>query len=315
MNVRYTPFEEFLARFNTVKSEAKGDPVKVETFYGQSENLTNAVDALYDFLVTADFERRFLHGPLKFHRQVPAGFETAWREYQKAWAPVITEHRISALATEFTASLSVEELKTLTSPDFEFEEHFDPRCDDGAAAIEDGNRLLEGQLSVWDEDRRLVNMTTIALEAWDYLQDTIGINIGGVFSRWRRVPVTFMPAHVSNKLGLTGRGSLFDLLDDAVRAYVAGAPAASVAMCRAALEIILKEHYLRPLGDPSLENLIDLAAERFSFIDAKRLHAHRRAANHILHDYARAKKLSAEDDDMIIDFLRNLKFLIQRAPT
>jgi hypothetical protein len=71
-----------------------------------------------------------------------------------------------------------------------------------------------------------------------------------------------MPAHVSNEHGLTEKGSLNDLLDDAVRAYVFGAPAAAIAMCRAALEMVLKRHYGQGQWDDvrGLDNLIVLAS-------------------------------------------------------
>ena len=77
-----------------------------------------------------------------------------------------------------------------------------------------------------------------------YLERTIGIDISTVFHRWHRMPPFFVPSHVSDKHGLTEKGSLYELLNDAIRAYVAGAPAASIAMCRACLEMVLREHYV-----------------------------------------------------------------------
>ena len=52
-----------------------------------------------------------------------------------------------------------------------------------------------------------------------------------------------MSALVANRYGASEKGSLLHLLDDAVRAYVSGAPAAAIALCRAALEMVLKRHY------------------------------------------------------------------------
>jgi len=68
----------------------------------------------------------------------------------------------------------------------------------------------------------------------------IGIDINGIFRRWREVPPIFMPSPVSNKQG-EEKGSLNDLLDNAVRAYVCGAPAAAIAMCRAVLKMVVKD--------------------------------------------------------------------------
>jgi len=315
---RATPFEEFIALFNRVKEEAKGDPKKIATFYGQSTALRDAVDALDRFTLWSDFERRYMHGPRKFHAQVPREFEPAWRDYTKHWAGPMAGAWLGELGFDLKIDVSETASAPSVADEAEYDEHFDPRWDDGAAAIQAGLDHLGDKLSDYEDadfgSPGAANLCRPALEAWDYLQNTIGIDISGIFHRWRTVPVMFLPAHVSNRHGLTEKGSLFDLLDDAVRAYVAGAPAASIAMCRAALEMVLREHYVRPTGDMSLDNLIDLAARRFAFLDAARLHRHRKAANRIMHGYTAAKKLTAEDEELILDFFRNLKFLIQRAP-
>lgn len=317
MSKRATPFEEFIALFNRVKEEAKGDPRRVTTFYGQSQVLSDAADALDQFLWRSDFERRFMHGPRKFHAQVPSEFEPAWRDYSKNWTGPIAGARLGELGFDLDKVASETPSAADAFDEPEYDEHFDPRWDDGAAAIQTGLDHLGDKLSDYEDaefgSTGAANLCRPALEAWDYLQKTIGIDVAGIFHRWRTVPVMFLPAHVSNRHGLTEKGSLFDLLDDAVRAYVAGAPAASTAMCRAALELVLREHYVRPTGEMSLDNLIDLAARRFEYLDAARLHRHRKAANRIMHGYV-AKKLTAEDEELILDFLRNLKFLIQRAP-
>jgi hypothetical protein len=83
-----------------------------------------------------------------------------------------------------------------------------------------------------DYDKLIANKCRIALDAFDYLVRNIGIDIADVFRRWREAPHIFMPPPVSNKHG-EEKGSLNDLLDNAVRAYVCGAPAAAIAMCRA----------------------------------------------------------------------------------
>jgi hypothetical protein len=93
------------------------------------------------------------------------------------------------------------------------------------------------------------------------------IDIGSVFRRWRRLPVVFMPAHVSNRYGASEKGSLSHLLDDAMRAYVFGAPCTAIVMCRAALEMVFKKHYGRGQWENEpLENLIVLASRKYDFV-------------------------------------------------
>ncbi|MGI3187377.1 hypothetical protein [Nioella aestuarii] len=70
------------------------------------------------------------------------------------------------------------------------------------------------------------------------------ISVEKAFGRWNKVPAVFVLAHVSDRHGVTEKGSLFELLNDAIRAYFARSPAAAIAMCRAALEMVLRENYL-----------------------------------------------------------------------
>jgi hypothetical protein len=143
------------------------------------------------------------------------------------------------------------------------------------------------------------------------------LDVRGVFERWQRVPVVLMPAHVANRYGASDKGSLPHLLDNAVRAYVFGAPAAAFAICRAAFEMILKRHY----GEGEWENpkeklskVIALAAER-GFIKREEITPLIERADGILHRYSQESVLSADDERTILIFLATLKSLIERAPT
>ena len=75
-----------------------------------------------------------------------------------------------------------------------------------------------------------------------------------------------------DRYGHSERGSQFDLLNDAVRAYVFGAFTAAIAMCRAVCEEVLKKHYgleiqkdRRGYG-PSLSTIIILAEAQIEWI-------------------------------------------------
>jgi hypothetical protein len=155
------------------------------------------------------------------------------------------------------------------------------------------------------------NSCRLALGAYDYLTKTIGLNIDDVFRRWRKVPVVFMPAHVSNQYGASDKGSLLHLLDDAVRAYVCGAPAAAILPYRAALETVLRGHYGHgQWKDVKLGKLLVLASQRYYFVQGRKIQPFVRLANRIAHDYLEADRLSEEDDRTILNFLKTLKFLI-----
>jgi hypothetical protein len=202
----------------------------------------------------------------------------------------------------------------LTDPD----EEFDPRTHDGAYLIKTLISYLRELIEKDDKlEAQIATDMRVSLGAYDYLTEMIGLDISEIFRRWESVPITFMPSHISKKVGQTEKGSLYDLLNDAVRAYVCGAPAAAISMCRAALEMVLKDHYgNNEWNDPRLKlgKIIFLASQKFDFIHEKRIRRLAQNANKILHNYSKRVRMSEEDEKTILEFLKTVKFLIQRAP-
>jgi hypothetical protein len=333
--------EEFVTLFNNLKEAAGNTPERVPIFYKDSKAIRDALESLHAFLARTDLKRRVFHGRKLFRTQRAAGFESAWKEYDAKWrfqviwpeasldVPPDLDELLASLDADVEPDPSTaQDGKPWTGeqiepeppiaeaepdgPDPEFEDSFDPRSHDGGAAIELGITQLEIEA---DSHGYAGNSCRLALGAYDYLTETIGLNIRSVFRRWRKVPVVFVPAHVSNRYGATDKGSLLHLLNDAVRAYVFGAPAAAVAMCRAALETVLKRHYGHDQWeDVKLGQLVVLASQRYDFVQEKRITPLVQKANRILHDYAQADRISPDDDRTILNFLKTVKFLIQRAP-
>ena len=73
-----------------------------------------------------------------------------------------------------------------------------------------------------------------------------------------------------------------------MRAYVCGAPAAAIAMCRA-------------------------AEKRFEFLRTLKLAELKETGDEILHRYHRRQPLGASDEKVIIDYMQSLKTLIQNV--
>ncbi len=253
MTTRLNSFEQFILLFEAVKRAAKDNPQQLRNSYDESNTIREAVDGLRFWLMRMDFERRVFHGSRKNFPQVPVDFEKAWFEYKELWETAVTTAWSAGLDREMYKSLAeifgvvrpvdsprmepVDDPKIWVCPDPNYEEEFDPLEHDGGEALEMGIQYLADREE--HGDYIIENIGRISTSAYDYLTQTIGIDVPDVFRRWRKVPVTFMPTHVSNKHGLTEKGSLYALLDDAVRAYVCGAPAAAITMCRAALEMVL----------------------------------------------------------------------------
>jgi hypothetical protein len=341
---RLRPTEEFIALFNNLKTATGGSPERVLRFYKDSTSIRDALHALHDFLARSDLERRVLHGR-KVLIPRAAGFEDAWNEYYAKWRfkvirpefdwdaidwdalianyepdhPTPPEHPTPRNERVWEGEQVEAELAAMASeperPDPETDASFDPIRHDGGAAIELGVDRWEFGADGPSGDEAETNSCSIALGAYDYLVETIGLDLHEVFRRWRKVPVVFMPAHVANRYGASEKGSLLQLLDDAVRAYVFGAPAAAIAMCRSALEMVLKRHYGHGQWENAkLGNLVFLASKQYDFIKKGSLMPLVKQANRILHNYGQMERLSEQEDRTILRFLETVKFLIQRAP-
>lgn len=327
--------EHFVYLFNKLKNAAKNDPQKLEVFYKQNSRMKKAADDLFFFVSFGDFERRVFHGGSKYIPQSPEGFSREWKEYKEIWSgslfdcifEIDLDELISVSADKTTNGNSTAQREIeLESPDPDFDDEFNPLLHDGGKAFDMAFWITQNyaeEVGTEFEDT-IHKASRIGLDAYDYLQNTIGFDASDVFRRWRQIPIVFMPAHVSNKHGLTERGSIYELIEDAVRAYVFGAPAAAIAMCRAVLEMILKEHYdidyqyrdkkTGEIRDKGLSRLIVLADERYNFIQGNRLRRLSDKANKIMHKYASTNKLTVTDEKIILDFFKTNKFLLERAP-
>lgn len=332
-----TPFERFLSLFDRLKDEAGGDPERMMVFYSQKRDLKQAADELAHYVTWGDFKRRVLHAGKKWHHAVPDGFLAEWDDFEANWDRKLfnlwLSIDLSSLGiTDENRDQSRTKGPRLAGPgDFEegeppddWDTSFDPSFHDGGKALD---RAFWAAQELSDEvgsehESALARASSVGLEAWDYLENTIGLSADDVFRRWRKVPVIYVPEHVSRQYGWPNSGTVYQLLDDAICAYVFGAPAAAIAMCRAVLEMVLKDHYdivdrravSRHNREPGLGELIVLADAKYDFIQGDRLKTLSGQANTILHSFKSREPLSASDDQVIIEFMKTLKFLIQRAP-
>ena len=79
--------------------------------------------------------------------------------------------------------------------------------------------------------------------------------------------------------------------------------------------MVLKEHYGKGRwADCKLGEIIVLASQRFDFVDETRLRRLTSNANGIFHNYSKYARMSEQDEKTILEFLKTVKFLIQRAP-
>ncbi len=318
-------FEQFLALFENLKAVA-GEPKRLATFYSESSAIRDAAKKVEESALDLEYSV-FWFGP-KRSGPVSAGFERAWEDYQDRWASAIAYgsfcNRHGKLFPSYNPDIGrvlMFRPREQQEPDPERDDVFDPSRHDGGLALTLGVDHWRGEVH---KAKVIANKCQIALGALDYLMSVIGIDINDIFRRWRELPPIFMPPAVTDAHG-EETGSLSDLLDNAVCAYVCGAPAAAIVMCRAVLEMVVKDHYItdpkdRAWTDKSgkqrekgLGELIVLAEKRFKFLPPLKLAIIKEAGDEILHRYQRRQPLSDSDEKTIIEYMQALKTLIQKV--
>ncbi|QIG54498.1 hypothetical protein G6N82_10350 [Altererythrobacter sp. BO-6] len=319
------PTEQFRLRFAQLRGACNDSPSALITFFREKASLVELAwraDSAANLIDRASAFR-------KIHAQVTPEFMVDWRAYNQHWRAQVSYVIAANLDDQFgdpemsfppfeIFAAKHEKASSRESANAEFENEFIAEFHDGAKAIEELKSLLEQQAVDWfDPDFMFIpNTYRIGVQALEYFEQVIGIDFDGAFDRWNNLPVVFVPRHVSDKHGLTSKAGLYALFNEAVRSYVAGAPAAAAAMCRAILELVLKKHYLadEQTDFVSLKKLINIAVARYSFIDGQGMHSFRENANAILHGYVTTESSLAISDQAMLKIFQDLKHFIEEAP-
>ena len=254
--------EQFRLRFEQLCSATNRNPQTLVSFFQerpQFEKLAQEVKAVADRIDEVTTYRKILP-------QVSPAFIQDWKDYLYKWkaqVEYVVRHPLLSINIEFDfgdeEERDKEDFRPPTFDEFKsrwygkFEREapeplieycFDPQRHDGGRAVAQMIALVgdrgqdRRQYGTGESDDFISNTYLIGVEAIEYFQEVIGLDISGSFDRWNGLPTVFVPKHVSDRHGLTEKGSLYALFDDAVQAYVAGAPFAAVAMCRALLEMV-----------------------------------------------------------------------------
>ena len=251
------------------------------------------------------------------HTVAPVGFETAWQDYEKRFAPplqLIAKAEDKKQADDFMATFraiaakrnqDVDTLLTDLVAEIESRKQpgdsFDPMEDDPASLIEEifmtyGDMVGQGMLDA-EADK--------AIGAWKFFDETIGLGHREIYNRWKKVPELLIPAHALSN----NSRPIVELYNEAVRTYVFGNKIASISMCRALLEHVLEKHYR--ISDENLAKVIAKAEGAYPKLRKLRMQNKRLLGNRVLHDYENQASL---EDQSVIEFLRTIQALVSDIP-
>jgi hypothetical protein len=76
----------------------------------------------------------------------------------------------------------------------------------------------------------------------EFIEDT-GLDLSSAMKRRGMTPNIFVPTHLAKKFNNQEQIALYELLQQALNAFIFGASAASIALMRSVVELVLSEHY------------------------------------------------------------------------
>jgi hypothetical protein len=294
----------FMAAFVELKSRFNDDPDRLVECWEQDERAQQLCDELHE--LAREFEVSEEWSALAFTPHVPAAAAMARRDYEERWA-----RRVDFIESRWMHKLLARMIPGSTSP------NFDRRPDELSIEIEnwkyDARKerdLIEQSFEVLQAHQEIdeggdLDWVIEAVWAWKRLTKVAGLDVEGALWRRRALPHILVPQHVANRYGQK-RASLYRRLHEAGRAFVFGAPLAALALQRAALEELLREHWGAENGHVREAKLPHLRWD----VGADRL---KNLANDALH--RDPEKLTREQlDRAIIENFIILRALIENAP-
>jgi hypothetical protein len=308
--------EEFLVLFGKLKKETNDVPSNLGWLPKQKPYLAKLCYEL-DSCGTAIL--RHLSKKNTKHTIAPDIFSRDWEEYLESWKDAVAKAAVPEQERVFgeirswisrAREKAIAEGKTREDFDREFlEQHkpevgntFDPLVHDPADVM---NNIKSIIYDIVDNGLMEEVFEDETIGAWNFFQKTVGIDYAAIYDRWRSAPELFLPSHTRSR----NTATIIELYNEAVRAYVFGLTVASVAMCRALFEHILKKHY--DIRGMDLKDIICIAEDRHEHLKGLKLQEKRVLGNTVLHKY---EKRSTDLDKAVRDFLHTVRHLVTHIP-
>ena len=267
-----------------------------------------------------------LHASEQRHRHlfatsVDPKFLSAWRDFEARYEHVLAANWSTFVFGDESADLS-DQSKSSTSAVRKWE-HADLNAKIAADLIEkvigfarvqafDVEEPLDPDYSMSAEQA-----VEMAINYWECLTDEIGFDLADVFRRRRLVPFVFFPRHIAARHGAPEKTLIYQSLQQAHDAFILGVPFAALALMRAIMETVLRNHY-HAQGNDLSERINSVRKALPADANEAALHRLRKLANAVLHhsaeDQALAKLEPLKMEREIISLLCVLRALIEGVP-
>ena len=310
----------FLSHFSKLRKWVYDEPGRLAALSSDRPDLTGLCRKIYSLaceLKAAERMRREL-----FAERSNPGFVEKWRVFESRYATSIENIAVSPFFgggifkdIESHVKLNAAIEADLFQKALVFAEH---ECQNGSYAEACSEYFFEpdelGGYSMTVEE-----CVQSGLSSWRDFTNATGFDFEGVLARRGMVPFVLVPRHVSDSIGNDEKFSLYTQLKEAHDAFIYGLPHACMAMMRSTLEVVLKRHYSVE-GSTLNELMINAGRRRPKIENWIRLDEIRRTGNKALHGKKdegenKVSELSANiTNDAILDFLHNLRVLIEAAP-
>jgi hypothetical protein len=256
----------------TIKAASEADP-NFEVFCRSLDELGRAI------------HERLLTGRRKFLRGCDVRFREAWDRYNAKWKDV-SDDLLDFSGLTFPSTDDASDEPAVRNFLWDWSE-FKPEDKNASELVEEAIEYLRIRA-----DDPYTGFFKEALRAFEWFENTLGLNFETLERRWHVIEAPFLPPGISNRYGDTERRTLFRYIEEVHSCYVHGNALAGLLLARALLERVLKEHYL-PRARPDLvgkkigiEQLINECAAVFNVLDRTSFDALRVTANSVAHSFS-----------------------------
>lgn len=309
--------EDFVKHLSILKERSGNSPQGIKRALECDHQVASSIRELETIISLIEWHRN--NSKHRFIVQAHPKFSEVLKDYRERW-------QVSARITlqdwederdgreKMSASRIVRELNEISEKlessgvvDEDEEWDFDPEEHSAAAHI-------EGMADYIGERADDELFFSRAKGAWDWLVNTVGVDLSTVEKRWREFPIIIIPEHVSNAHGLTEPRSLYRYLTDIRLAYMIGADLAAISMSRAATEILIRYHYNNDPKTP-LTRLVKETQKRreFAFLRPLNLVGKIEDGNNILH-FNEDIRNPDRNRAIVRDWVKALQIMIANAP-